>query len=45
MPSNVNYSCDYLEKWLNVKAEFRLSLDESERVAIESLYLTNNCSF
>ena len=45
MPSNVSYSCDYLEKWLNVKAEFRLSLDESEKVAIESLYQTNNCSF
>ena len=44
MPSNIDYSCEYLRKWLNIKAEFRLSVDEDEKIAIESLYETNNCS-
>ena len=43
MPSNIDYSCEYLRKWLNIKAEFRLSIDEDEKIAIESLYNTNNC--
>ena len=44
MPSNISYACDYLNKWLNIKSEFRLSVDENERVSIEELYDIYSCS-
>ena len=44
MPSNISYACDYLNKWLNIKSEFRLSLDEDERASIEELYDIYSCS-
>ena len=44
MPSNISYACDYLNKWLNIKSEFRLSVDEDERASIEELYDIYSCS-
>jgi len=44
MPSNINYSCDYLRKWLNIKSEFRLSIDSLEKESIESFYDEYSCS-
>ena len=44
MPSNISYACDYLNKWLNIKSEFRLSIDEDERASIEELYDIYSCS-
>ena len=43
MPVNSLYHCEYLNKWLNIKAEFRLGLDLDERDTIASLYQENNC--
>ena len=43
MPVNSLYHCEYLNKWLNIKAEFRLGLDLDERDTITSLYQENNC--
>ena len=43
MPDNASYHCEYLEKWLNIKSEFRLSLDADEREAIADLYQENTC--
>ncbi len=44
MPSNISYACDYLNKWLNIKSEFRLSVDEDERASIAELYEAYSCS-
>jgi hypothetical protein len=44
MPSNISYACDYLNKWLNIKSEFRLSVDEDEKASIEELYDMYGCS-
>ena len=44
MPSNISYACDYLNKWLNIKSEFRLSVDEDEKASIEELYDIYGCS-
>ena len=44
MPSNVSYACGYLNKWLNIKSEFRLSIDEDEKASIEELYDIYSCS-
>ena len=43
MPDNSSYHCEYLNKWLNIKSEFRLSLDSDEREAILNLHQENNC--
>ena len=43
MPSNSSYNCEYLNKWLDIKSEFRLGLDSHEREAILQLYQENNC--
>ena len=43
MPDNTSYHCEYLEKWLNIKSEFRLSLDTDEREAITNFYQENTC--
>ena len=43
MPDNTSYHCEYLEKWLNIKSEFRLSLDADEREAITNFYQENTC--
>jgi len=43
IPDNTSYHCEYLNKWLNIKSEFRLSLDSDEREAILNLYQENNC--
>ncbi len=43
MPSNISYHCEYLDKWLNIKSEFRLSIDSKERDAIFKLYQENSC--
>lgn len=45
VPNNSTYICEYLNKWLNIKSEFRLSLDQEERNAIEEIYEVRNCSF
>ncbi len=44
MPSNISYACDYLNKWLNIKSEFRLGVDGDERASIEELYDIYSCS-
>jgi hypothetical protein len=43
MPDNASYHCEYLNKWLSIKSEFRLSLDLDERDAITNLYQENSC--
>ena len=43
MPDNASYHCEYLNKWLNIKSEFRLSIDSVERDAITTLYQEKNC--
>ena len=43
MPDNASYHCEYLNKWLNIKSEFRLSIDSDERDAITTLYQEKNC--
>ena len=43
MPENISYQCEYLEKWLAIKSEFRLSVDSQERDAISEIYQKNNC--
>ena len=43
MPENTSYHCEYLDKWLNIKSEFRLSIDADEKTSIENLYQENSC--
>ena len=43
MPDNSSYYCEYLDKWLNVKSEFRLGIDSDEKDAIENYYQENSC--
>ena len=43
MPENTSYHCEYLDKWLNIKSEFRLSIDSDEKTSIENLYQENSC--
>ncbi len=43
MPSNISYHCAYLDKWLNIKSEFRLSIDSDERDSILKLYQEKSC--
>ena len=45
VPSNSAYICEYIQKWLNIKSEFRLSLDQDERNSIEEIYQNQSCSF
>ena len=42
MPDNSSYYCEYLDKWLNIKSEFRLSIDSDEKDAIENYYQENS---
>ena len=43
MPDNSSYYCEYLDKWLNIKSEFRLGIDSDEKEAIENYYQENSC--
>jgi hypothetical protein len=43
MPDNSSYYCEYLDKWLNIKSEFRLGIDSDEKNAIENYYQENSC--
>ena len=43
MPDNSSYYCEYLDKWLNIKSEFRLGIDSDEKDAIENYYQENSC--
>ena len=43
MPDNSSYYCEYLDRWLNIKSEFRLSIDPNEKDAIEKYYQENSC--
>jgi len=43
MPDNSSYYCEYLDKWLNIKSEFRLGIDSDEKDAIENYYQENGC--
>ena len=43
MPDNSSYYCEYLDKWLNIKSEFRLGIDSDEKDAIENYYIENDC--
>ena len=43
MPGNSSYYCEYLDKWLNIKSEFRLGIDSDEKDAIEKYYQENSC--
>ena len=43
MPGNPSYYCEYLDKWLNIKSEFRLGIDSDEKDAIEKYYQENSC--
>ena len=43
VPSNSAYICEYIQKWLNIKSEFRLGIDSDEKDAIENYYIENDC--
>ena len=43
MPDNSSYYCEYLDKWLNIKSEFRLGIDSDEKNSIENYYQENSC--
>jgi hypothetical protein len=37
LPTNTAYRCEYVRNWVDVKNKYSLSIDEAERIAIESI--------
>lgn len=37
LPSNINYRCDYVRNWVDIKTHYGLTIDNGEKLAIESV--------
>jgi hypothetical protein len=37
LPPDPSYRCRYVADWITVKARWQLSMDESERAAVENI--------